>query len=200
MRPILDLKKAEDVEEFYQISLASATLVKKYQGSLSGEHGDGRVRAAFIPMMVGEKNYQLFRRIKYTWDPKNIFNPGKIVDAAPMNQFLRYEVGMHTPDPETVFDFSAAGGILRLAEKCNGSGDCRKSELIGATMCPTFMATRDEDKSTRGRANILREFLYSTEKEKPFGQQEIYDILDLCISCIDKAAVLYEFGFECAHE
>ena len=82
IRPILDLKKAEDVEEFYQISLASAKLVKKYQGSLSGEHGDGRVRAAFIPMMVGEKNYQLFRRIKYTWDPKNIFTPGKIVDAA----------------------------------------------------------------------------------------------------------------------
>ncbi len=183
MRPILDLKKAEDVEEFYQISLASAKLVKKYQGSLSGEHGDGRVRAAFIPLMVGEKNYELFRRIKYTWDPQNIFNPGKIVDAAPMNQFLRYEIGMHTPDPETVFDFSAAGGILRLAEKCNGSGDCRKLPGSGGTMCPSFMATRNERDSVRGRANTLREFLTLDKKENAFDHPEIKEALDLCLSC-----------------
>jgi FAD/FMN-containing dehydrogenase/Fe-S oxidoreductase len=183
MRPILDLKKAADVEEFYQISLASAKLVKKYQGSLSGEHGDGRVRAAFIPLMVGEKNYQLFRRIKYTWDPKNIFNPGKIVDAAPMNQFLRYEIGMHTPDPETVIDFSAVGGILRLAEKCNGSGDCRKLPGSGGTMCPSFMATRNERDSVRGRANTLREFLTLDKKENAFDHPEIKEALDLCLSC-----------------
>ncbi|RIW15163.1 FAD-binding oxidoreductase [Algoriphagus lacus] len=183
MRPILNLKKAEDVEEFYQISLASAKLVKKYQGSLSGEHGDGRVRAAFIPLMVGEKNYELFRRIKYTWDPKNIFNPGKIVDAAPMNKFLRYEPGMHTPDPETILDFSSVGGILRLAEKCNGSGDCRKLPGSGGTMCPSFMATRDEKDTVRGRANTLREFLTLDKKENIFDHPEIKEALDLCLSC-----------------
>ncbi|SEF44992.1 FAD-binding and (Fe-S)-binding domain-containing protein [Algoriphagus boritolerans] len=183
LRPILNLKKAEDVEEFYQISLASAKLVKKYQGSLSGEHGDGRVRAAFIPLMVGEKNYELFRRIKYTWDPKNIFNPGKIVDAAPMNKFLRYEPEMKTPEHQTVFDFSAAGGILRLAEKCNGSGDCRKLPGSGGTMCPSFMATRNERDTTRGRANTLREFLTMDKKENAFDHPEIKEAMDLCLSC-----------------
>lgn len=206
MRPILDLKKAEDVEEFYQISLASAKLVKKYQGSLSGEHGDGRVRAAFIPLMVGEKNYELFRRIKYTWDPKNIFNPGKIVDAAPMNKFLRYEPGMVTPEHKTVFDYSADGGILRLAEKCNGSGDCRKLPGSGGTMCPSFMATRNERDTVRGRANVLREFLTMDNKENAFDHPEIKEALDLCLSCkgctaecpsgVDMASMKAEFLYQ----
>src|SRR5690606_29296967 len=125
LRPILDLKKSDDVKEFYLISEAVAKLVKSYDGSLSGEHGDGRVRAAFIPMMVGPKNYELFRRVKKAWDPQNIFNPGKIVDAPAMNTSLRYEPDMVTPEVKTVFDFSSTGGILRAAEKCNGSGDCR---------------------------------------------------------------------------
>lgn len=206
LRPILDLKKAEDVEEFYQISLASAKLVKKYQGSLSGEHGDGRVRAAFIPLMVGEKNYELFRRIKYTWDPKNIFNPGKIVDAAPMNKFLRYEPGMVTPEHQTVFDYSADGGILRLAEKCNGSGDCRKLPGSGGTMCPSFMATRNERDTVRGRANTLREFLTLDKKENAFDHPEIKEALDLCLSCkgctaecpsgVDMASMKAEFLYQ----
>ena len=206
LRPILDLKKAEDVEEFYQISLASAKLVKKYQGSLSGEHGDGRVRAAFIPLMVGEKNYELFRRIKYTWDPKNIFNPGKIVDAAPMNKFLRYQPGMVTPEHETVFDYSADGGILRLAEKCNGSGDCRKLPGSGGTMCPSFMATRNERDTVRGRANTLREFLTLDKKENAFDHPEIKEALDLCLSCkgctaecpsgVDMASMKAEFLYQ----
>ncbi len=206
MRPILNLKKAADVEEFYKISEASAKLVKKYQGSLSGEHGDGRVRAAFIPLMVGEKNYELFRRVKYTWDPKNIFNPGKIVDAAPMNKFLRYEPEMVTPEHKTVFDFSQAGGILRLAEKCNGSGDCRKLPGSGGTMCPSFMATRDERDSTRGRANILREFLTMDNKENAFDHPEIKEAMDLCLSCkgctaecpsnVDMASMKAEFLYQ----
>lgn len=206
MRPILDLKKSEDVEEFYRISLASAQLVKKYQGSLSGEHGDGRVRAAFIPLMVGEKNYQLFRRIKYTWDAHHIFNPGKIVDAAPMNKFLRYEPEMVTPEHKTVFDFSQAGGILRLAEKCNGSGDCRKLPASGGTMCPSFMATRNERDTTRGRANTLREFLTMDKKENAFDHPEIKEAMDLCLSCkgctaecpsnVDMASMKAEFLYQ----
>ncbi|MBY5950631.1 FAD-binding protein [Algoriphagus marincola] len=183
LRPVLDLKTQEGVEDFYKISKASAELVKKYQGSLSGEHGDGRVRAAFIPLMVGEKNYELFRRIKYKWDPKNIFNPGKIVDAAPMNQFLRYETGMKTPEHQTAIDFSNVGGILRMAEKCNGSGDCRKLPGSGGTMCPSYMATRNEKDTVRGRANTLREFLTLDKKENAFDHPEIKEALDLCLSC-----------------
>lgn len=206
MRPILDLKKAEDVEEFFKISEASAKLVKKYKGSLSGEHGDGRVRAPFIPLMVGEKNYQLFRRIKYTWDPDNIFNPGKIVDTAPMNTSLRYEPGMKTPEPETVLDFSGMGGILRLAEKCNGSGDCRKLPISGGTMCPSYQATRNEKDTTRGRANTLREFLTKDKPSNPFDHPEIKEALDLCLSCkgctaecpsnVDMASMKAEFLYQ----
>ncbi|MBT0812931.1 FAD-binding protein [Litoribacter ruber] len=183
LRPILDLKKKGDREEFYKISKASAELVKKYNGSLSGEHGDGRVRAPFIPMMVGEANYQLFRRVKSTWDPKNIFNPGKIVDAAPMNTFLRYEEDMETPVHKTELDFSQVGGILRMAEKCNGSGDCRKLPASGGTMCPSYQATRNEKDTTRGRANTLREFLTKDTQPNPFDHPEIKEALDLCLSC-----------------
>lgn len=206
LRPILDLKKSEDVEQFYQISKASAELVKKYQGSLSGEHGDGRVRAAFIPMMVGEKNYELFRRIKSTWDPKNIFNPGKIVDAAPMNQFLRYTPDVKTPEQKTLLDFSGVGGILRLAEKCNGTGDCRKLPESGGTMCPSYMATRNEKDTTRGRANVLREFLTLDKKENAFDHPEIKEAMDLCLSCkgctsecpsnVDMASMKAEFLYQ----
>lgn len=206
LRPILDLKKSKDVEEFYQISKASAELVKKYQGSLSGEHGDGRVRAAFIPLMVGEQNYELFRRLKFTWDPQHIFNPGKIVDAAPMNKFLRYEPDMETPTQNTLIDFSHVGGILRLAEKCNGSGDCRKLPGSGGTMCPSYMATRNEKDTTRGRANTLREFLTMDKKENAFDHPEIKEALDLCLSCkgctaecpsnVDMASMKAEFLYQ----
>ena len=183
LRPILDLKKSEDVKQFYEISKASAELVKKYKGSLSGEHGDGRVRGAFIPLMVGEENYQLFKRIKKTWDPNNIFNPGKIVDTAPMDSSLRYEPDIPTKKIETIFDFSSTDGILRAAEKCNGSGDCRKLPLSGGTMCPSYQATRNEKETTRARANALREFLTKGKKENPFNHAEIKEVLDLCLSC-----------------
>jgi FAD/FMN-containing dehydrogenase/Fe-S oxidoreductase len=182
-RPLINFKDPADVKLFDTLMNEVAALVKKYRGSMSGEHGDGRVRGKFIPFMLGEHNYQLVRQVKKAWDPDNIFNPGKIVDTPPITESLRVIPGKITPDFKTEFDFSRYRGYFRSIEKCNGSGDCRKSEVIGGTMCPTFMATRDEDKSTRGRANILREFLYSNEKEKAFNHQEIYDILDLCISC-----------------
>ena len=160
-----------------------AILVKKYRGSMSGEHGDGRVRGKFIPFMLGDKNYELIKAVKSAWDPENIFNPGKIVDTPPITENLRVIPGKPIPEYTTNFDFSKNKGYFRSIEKCNGSGDCRKSDKIGGTLCPTFMATRDEDKSTRGRANILRDFLYNNEKEQAFDHREIYDILDLCISC-----------------
>ncbi|MCD4745977.1 MAG: FAD-binding protein [Bacteroidales bacterium] len=183
LRPVLNLKKQNDVELFHLIALETAKLVKKYNGSISGEHGDGRLRGEFIPLMIGEKNYKLLKDIKYTWDPNKIFNPGKIIDTPKMNTFLRYKPGQVYREIETIFDFSKDLGILRSVEKCNGSADCRKSEIIGGTMCPSYMATRDENTTTRARANILREFLTNSDKKNPFDYKEIYDIMDLCLSC-----------------
>lgn len=183
LRPILDLKDAHDVELFYTIALETAKLVKKYKGSLSGEHGDGRLRGEFIPMMIGPLNYDLICKLKQVWDPNNIFNPNKIVDTPRMNTMLRYTPGQSTRDIKTVFDFSKDQGILRAAEKCNGTATCRKTEVIGGTMCPSYMATRDEKNTTRARANLLREFLTNSSKSNPFDHKEIYEVMDLCLSC-----------------
>ncbi len=182
IRPVLNLKDRGDVELFRTIGIETATLVKKYRGSLSGEHGDGRLRGEFIPLILGDANYQLLKNLKSSWDPDNILNPGKIVDTPLMNTYLRYEPGTVTPEIETVYDFSSTEGIIRAAEKCNGSGDCRKSVKLGGTMCPSFMATMDEEKCTRARANILREFL-SRQDSDPWDHKEIYEILDLCLAC-----------------
>jgi FAD/FMN-containing dehydrogenase/Fe-S oxidoreductase len=181
IRPILDLKKPADVELFRTIGLETAKLVKKYRGSLSGEHGDGRLRGEFIPLMLGEHNYRLLNQIKECWDPQVIMNPGKITNTPAMNSFLRYVPGKLTREIETIYDFSANDGIVRAAEQCNGSADCRKSSKIGGVMCPSFMATGDEDKTTRARANVVREFL--NKGEDPWDHREIYDVLDLCLGC-----------------
>lgn len=183
LRPILNLKDKKDRKLFRNIGHDTAHLVKKYGGSLSGEHGDGRVRAEFIPIMVGADNYELFRTVKGIFDPHDIFNPGKIVDAPPMDESLRYSEDMVTPDFSTLMDFSDTDGILRAAEKCNGSGDCRKLPGSGGVMCPSYMATRDEKDTTRARANVLREFLTNSNKTNRFDHNEIYEVMDLCLSC-----------------
>jgi FAD/FMN-containing dehydrogenase/Fe-S oxidoreductase len=182
LRPVLDLKSPEGVKLFHTVAYETARLVKKYKGSLSGEHGDGRLRGEFIEFMIGSKNYHLLHEIKNCWDPDNIFNPNKIVNTPKMNTSLRYPADFKK-DYETIFDFSEGGGFLRSIEKCNGSGDCRKSALIGGVMCPSFMATRDESNSTRARANILREYLTYSPLKNPFEHREIYEVLDLCLSC-----------------
>ncbi len=182
LRPIINLKTKEGNQLFRTIAEEIAILVKKYNGSLSGEHGDGRLRGEFIRQMVGEKNYELFRVIKRTWDPENIFNPHKIVDTPPMNTMLRYTPGQKTPPFKTVFRFYNQD-ILQHAEQCNGSGDCRKTHLSGGTMCPSFMATKNEKDTTRARANILREILTNSEKLNRFDSKDIYEVMDLCLSC-----------------
>jgi FAD/FMN-containing dehydrogenase/Fe-S oxidoreductase len=182
LRPIINLKTTEGNHLFRLIAEEIATLVKKYRGSLSGEHGDGRLRGEFIKQMVGEKNYGLFKILKQTWDPENIFNPNKIVDTLPMNTMLRYTPGQKTPAFKTIFRYYKQD-VLQHAEQCNGSGDCRKTHLSGGTMCPSYMATRNEKDSTRARANILREFLTHSEKLNRFDHKEIYDVMDLCLSC-----------------
>jgi len=184
LRPILNLKKSEDVVLFKTITTETAKLVKKYKGSFSGEHGDGIVRAEFIPLMIGDKNYELLKRIKQVFDPHNIFNKGKIVDAFPMDASLRYEIDRKEPEINTLMDFSDSEGILKAAEKCNGSGDCRKSTDAGGMMCPSYRATLDEKDTTRARANALREFLTNgTEKVNRFDHEELKKVFDLCLSC-----------------
>jgi FAD/FMN-containing dehydrogenase/Fe-S oxidoreductase len=182
LRPLLNLRDPEDVKIYRSLAGDMAHLVKKYRGSLSGEHGDGRLRGEFIPMMLGQHNYELIRKLKYTWDPQNILNPGKIVDTPPITQDMRLLMGQPSFRANTLFHYSH-GDLLRSVEMCNGSGDCRKSVLIGGTMCPTYMATRDEDKTTRARANILREYLTRPKTSNPFDSNEIYQVLDLCLSC-----------------
>jgi FAD/FMN-containing dehydrogenase/Fe-S oxidoreductase len=183
LRPVLNLKDPKDVELFHTIGYEVAMLVKKYKGSLSGEHGDGRLRGEFIPIFYGNEVYQLMRQLKFTFDPDCIFNPGKIIDTPPMNSALRYIPGQKERLIDTIFDFSSTLGILRAAEKCNGSGDCRKTHLSGGTLCPSYMATLNESNTTRARANLLREFLTYSTKKNPFNHQELYDVLDLCLSC-----------------
>ncbi|MEQ1799955.1 MAG: FAD-linked oxidase C-terminal domain-containing protein, partial [Lacibacter sp.] len=182
LRPIINLKTKEGNQLFRNIAEEVATLVKKYNGSLSGEHGDGRLRGEFIKQMVGEKNYGLLKQVKYSWDPNNIFNPNKIVDTPSMNTMLRYEPGQFTPEFKTIFRFHQQD-ILQHAEQCNGSGDCRKTHLSGGTMCPSFMATRNEKDTTRARANILREFLTHSNKLNRYDHKEIYEVMSLCLSC-----------------
>ncbi|NND51801.1 MAG: FAD-binding protein, partial [Flavobacteriaceae bacterium] len=206
LRPILNLKDSADVKDFRAISRSSAELVKKYRGSLSGEHGDGRVRSEFIPFVLGDAVYQLLKEVKTSWDPQHILNPGKIVDAKPMEKDLRYEPDVPTPEFNTAFNFDDTGGILRTVEKCNGSGDCRKLNFAGGTMCPSYRATLDEKDSTRGRANVLREFLTQNVNDNPFDHPEIKTAMDLCISCkgcksecpsnVDMATLKSEFLYQ----
>ena len=210
LRPILNLKKSEDVSLFRKITTETALLVKKYGGSFSGEHGDGIVRAEFIPLMIGETNYQLLRRIKKTFDPNNIFNQGKITDAFPMDKSLRYDIDRNEPEIKTIQDFSDNQGILKLAEKCNGSGDCRKPASAGGAMCPSYRATKDEKDTTRARANTLREFLTNSEQANKFNHQELKEVFDLCLSCkacasecpsnVDVAALKSEFLYQYQEE
>ncbi|MHA4738006.1 FAD-binding and (Fe-S)-binding domain-containing protein [Dyadobacter sp. MSC1_007] len=184
VEPLINLKTSEGKQQFRDVLADTAALVKKYNGALSGEHGDGRLRGEFIPFMMGEEVYEMFRQVKRIWDPDGIFNANKIVDTPPMNEFLRYEQDKPQPQIDTLFDFSRQEGMLRLAEKCSGSGDCRKTELTGGTMCPSYMATRRERDTTRARANILRQYLTpAKEKQKSVTQDMVKEVLDLCLSC-----------------
>jgi FAD/FMN-containing dehydrogenase/Fe-S oxidoreductase len=183
-RPLFNLKTEEGLRFFRGIATDVAALVKKYRGSLSGEHGDGRLRGEFIQFMVGPECYAMMRRVKETFDPHGILNPGKIIDTPPMDSSLRHSPGHAEPQYETFFDFAASSGVLAATEKCTGVGECRKSHLMGGTMCPSYMATRDEKDSTRARANVLRHALsHPDEIQNPWDSPEIADVMDLCLSC-----------------
>jgi FAD/FMN-containing dehydrogenase/Fe-S oxidoreductase len=181
IRPLINLKSEQGRELFHEVAEYFATLVKKYRGSLSGEHGDGRLRGEFIEKMVGADNFQLMLDIKKTFDPANIFNRNKIFNTPKMNTHLRYDKDYKSIELDTVFDFAKEGGFQNSFERCNGSGDCRKSELISGVMCPSFQGSKKEIQSTRARANVLREMF--SRGSYAFESEEVKQVLDLCLSC-----------------
>jgi len=181
-RPVINLKTLEGQKLFRKVGTETARLVKKYRGSISGEHGDGRLRSEFIPIVIGEDNYRLCKMLKNTWDPNHIFNPGKITDPVRMDEHLRYAPGEITPEIKTYFDFSDTLGMIRHIEQCNGSADCRKLSGTSGIMCPSYRATKNEKLTTRARANVMREY-FRARHEKAFASPEIMEILGECLSC-----------------
>ena len=181
VRPVVNLKTAEGLRKFEAIANDIADLVLEFGGALSGEHGDGLVRGAFTEKMFGPVLYDAFRTVKRTFDPQGVFNPGKIVDTQPLTANLRYGAGYQTPDPPTYFDYAGHGGMGRAVEMCSGLGVCRKT--LDGTMCPSYMATREEKHSTRGRANILRLAMAGRLGESRLGDHEVHGVLDLCLEC-----------------
>lgn len=181
VRPVVNLKTAAGVAQFEAIARDIAALVLEFGGALSGEHGDGLVRGSFMEQMFGTQIYEAFREIKRTFDPDGIFNPGKIVDTPGLTENLRYGASYKTPDPPTRFDYAEHGGLGRAVEMCSGVGACRKT--LDGTMCPSYMVTRDEAHSTRGRANALRSAMNGTLGDVGLGDQGVYDALDLCLEC-----------------
>lgn len=185
VEPMINLKSVEGRLTFKRILAETSLLVKKYKGSLSGEHGDGRLRGEYISTVMGNEVYDLFKFVKSIFDPNGIFNIGKITDSPSMLSSLRYQIEHKPVSVPTIFDFSEQESMLRLTEKCSGSGDCRKTELTGGTMCPSYMVTRNEKDTTRARANMLRQFL--TEPAISFKNEKtavmVKDVLDLCLAC-----------------
>jgi len=174
LRPILDLKTAEGKQLFRTIARETTLLVRKHRGTISGEHGDGRLRGEFIPLQYGEPTYELMRQVKYCWDSDGLFNPHKIVDTPRMDESLRADVS-HRGD-----------ALLCSVEQCNGSGDCRKSGIIGGTMCPAYKVSRDELHTTRARANILREYLLQSQTDNPqsaISNKDLIEVLSSCLAC-----------------
>jgi FAD/FMN-containing dehydrogenase/Fe-S oxidoreductase len=187
VRPVVNMKTAAGVRQFESIANEIAGLVLEYGGALSGEHGDGLVRGPFMQRMFGSELYEAFRTVKRTFDPEGLFNPGKIVDAPPLTANLRYGAGYRTPNPAAAFDHGEHGGLGRAVEMCSGVGACRKT--LSGTMCPSYMATRDEAHSTRGRANTLRLAMNGglgngdSPRDAGLGDRGVYDVLDLCLEC-----------------
>jgi FAD/FMN-containing dehydrogenase/Fe-S oxidoreductase len=201
IRPLINLKSTEDIDKMRRIAEDIRDLVLEFGGAMSAEHGDGLVRSEWNEKVFGSKLYGAFGELKAIFDPKNIMNPGKIVGGQKMTEHLRFGPDYETEQINTFFDFSADGGFARSVELCNGVGACRK-KLTG-TMCPSYMATLDEEHSTRGRANMLRAALSGQLDDEGFTSHRLYEALDLCLECkgcksecpsnVDMAKMKYEF-------
>jgi FAD/FMN-containing dehydrogenase/Fe-S oxidoreductase len=201
IRPVIDLKVPRGMEQVRAIADEITALVVEFGGTISSEHGDGRARSPFLERMYGPALMQAFRRLKRAFDPDNRMNPGNIVDSPGILENLRYGVGYKTWEPTTLLDFSAQGGFAASVEMCNGVGVCRKK--LEGTMCPSYMATKDEEHSTRGRANALRAVLAGRLPASEFTGRRLYEVMDLCLECkgckaecpsnVDMAKLKYEF-------
>lgn len=182
LRPVLDITTEAGLQKMKTMANEIADLVKKYNGSLSGEHGDGRVRAPYIEKILGKEMLPVLRQVKEIWDPDYLFNPGKIVKPKPIDEDLRFSPGYQKPRPDTAFAWRKEGGFGSAMELCNGAGVCRKLAESGGTMCPSYMATKDEKDATRGRANVFRQ-VFSGEDPRGYASEELREALDLCLSC-----------------
>jgi FAD/FMN-containing dehydrogenase/Fe-S oxidoreductase len=201
IRPVIDLKTPRGLEQVRAIADEITDLVLQYSGTISSEHGDGRARSPFLERMYGPTLMGAFRRLKRAFDPDNRMNPGNIVDSPGILENLRYGVSYKTWEPKTLLDFSEQGGFAAAVEMCNGVGACRKK--LEGTMCPSYMATRDEEHSTRGRANALRAVLSGRMAPAEFTGRRLYEVMDLCLECkgckaecpanVDMAKMKYEF-------
>jgi Fe-S oxidoreductase len=201
IRPLINLKDAGEIRKMQVIAEEITALVMEFGGGLSGEHGDGRARSPFNETLYGPQLYDAFRQVKRAFDPKGVLNPGNIVDAPPMTEHLRYGPEYRAWEPETLLDFSGQGGFAGAVEMCNGIGVCRKK--LEGTMCPSYMATLDEEHSTRGRANAFRAVLSGKLPRSEFTGRRMYEVLDLCLECkackaecpanVDMAKIKYEF-------
>ncbi len=201
IRPVVNLKRRDGVEKMYAIAAEVSDLVLEFGGAMSAEHGDGIARSEWNEKMFGPELYKAFREVKAAFDPDGIMNPGKIVDAPPMTQNLRYGEAYQTTPFETRFDWSGDLGFAGAVERCNGVGACRK--VNSGAMCPSYMATREEEHSTRGRANSLRAALSGALPHDQIAGDRMFDVLDLCLECkscksecpsnVDMAKIKYEF-------
>jgi FAD/FMN-containing dehydrogenase/Fe-S oxidoreductase len=201
IRPLIDLKEASEMKKMVSIADAISDLVLEFNGAMSGEHGDGLARSHFNRKLFGAVLYEAFRQVKRVFDPKNLMNPGKIVDAPVMTESLKISPRYQTWQPETTLDFTGQGGFARAVEMCSGMGECRKK--LDGTMCPSYMGTLDEEHSTRGRANALRSVLSGKVPKEEFTGKRLHDVMDLCLECkackaecpsnVDMAKLKYEF-------
>jgi len=181
IRPMLDLRKGDDIKRFEQISAEVCELVVEYGGAMSGEHGDGLARSYLNERLFGSPIYRAFQDVKRACDPEHRLNPGKVVDGPSPVENLRYGTQYRTLDVPTVFDYSRDGGFAAAVELCNGAGVCRK--LQTGTMCPSFMVTRDEEQSTRGRANALRMVLSGALPKEELTGERMRETFELCLGC-----------------
>jgi Fe-S oxidoreductase len=181
IRPKINLKNVDEVKDMASLAYDITLLVKKFNGSISGEHGDGQLRASFLPDLLGSTCYQALIKTKNIFDHKNILNPGKIVNAPGMTENLRYADYQQKTDNYSIQHFYP--NLLSEAEKCNGSGDCRKSSAFGGVMCPSFQVTNDEQESTRARANALREFLSDQSSVDHLALDDVLEVFQNCVSC-----------------
>jgi Fe-S oxidoreductase len=201
IRPGINLKQQSEVDKMMAIMHEISDLVLEYGGCMSGEHGDGLARSWLNEKHFGPTLYQAFKDVKRAFDPYNRMNPGKVVDGPSPTENLRHSPSYRTIGLKTHLDWSRDGGFATSIEMCNGNGECRK--LTGATMCPSYMATRDEQHSTRGRANALRAVISGRVPPEEWTGQGLYDVLDLCLECkacktecpsnVDMAKLKYEF-------